>query len=172
MQDESYSLFQKLRRTAGREQTFTADRPIGRAAFRMYADAVHDPNPLYTDSRAARSAGLKDVMAPPTLLCDTFRFYGHAIDESGLPTTLEQLSPGTPLRAGNSYQFFRPVLPSDVITARRKITRVWQKQGRSGPLAFQEVEITYRNQRRELLAVNTEVLCYRDPEENGSDASS
>ena len=132
----------------------------------MYADAVQDPNPLYTDSRAARTAGLKGVMAPPTLLCDTFRTYGDAISESGLPTALEQLSPGTPLRAGNSYRFFRPVLPSDVITARRKITRVWQKQGRSGPLAFQEVEVTYRNQRRELLAVNTEVLCYREPEEN------
>ena len=166
MQDESYSLFQKLRRTAGREQTFTADKPIGRAAFRMYADAINDQNPLYTNPDAARIAGLKDVMAPPTLLCDTFRFYGHEIDETGLPSALAQLSPGTPLRAGNSYQFLRPVHPSDVITARRKVTRIWQKQGRSGPLAFQEVEVTYRNQRRELLAVNTEVLCYREPEEN------
>ena len=166
MQDESYSLFQKLRRTAGREQTFTADRPIGRAAFRMYANAINDQNLFYTNPDAARIAGLKDVMAPPTLLCDTFRFYGHEIDETGLPSALAQLSPGTPLRAGNSYQFLRPVHPSDVITARRKVTRIWQKQGRSGPLAFQEVEITYRNQRRELLAVNTEVLCYREPEEN------
>ena len=96
----------------GREQTFTADRPINRAAFRMYADAINDPNLLYTNPEAARTAGLKDVMAPPTLLCDTFRFYGDAIDESGLPTALEQLSPGTPLRAGNSYQFLptRPPL--------------------------------------------------------------
>ena len=150
----------------GREQTFTVDKPISRAAFRMYADAINDPNLLYTNPEAARTAGLKDVMAPPTLLCDTFRFYGDTIDESGLPTALEQLSPGTPLRAGNSYRFLRPVHPSDVIAARRKITRVWQKQGRSGPLTFQQVEITYRNQRRDLLAVNTEVLCYREPDEN------
>ena len=150
----------------GCEQTFTDDNPIGRAAFRMYADSIDDPNPLYTNPEAARTAGLKDVMAPPTLLCDTFRFYGDALDESGLPTALEQLSPGTPLRAGNSYRFLRPVHPSDVIAATRKVTRVWQKQGRSGPLAFQEVEVTYRNQRSELLAVNTEVLCYREPDEN------
>ncbi len=156
----------------GREQTFTADRPIGRAAFRMYAGAIHDPNPLYTNPDAARSAGLEDAIAPPTLLCDTFRFYGDAIDESGLPTALDEQSSGTPLRAGNSYEFFRPVHPSDVITARRKVTRVWQKHGRSGPLTFQEVEITYRNQRCELLAVNTEVLCYREPEENINVASS
>ena len=165
MQDEASDLFQKLRLSMGREHTFTADRPINRAAFRMYADSTNDPNPLYTKPEAARTAGLKDVMAPPTLLCDTFRFYGDTIDESGLPTALEQLSPGTPLRPGNSYRFLRPVHPSDVITARRKVTRVWQKQGRSGPLTFQQIEIAYRNQRRELLAVNTEVLCYREPQQ-------
>ena len=149
----------------GSEHSFTADRPIGRASFRMYADAVQDPNPLYTNPEAARSAGLPDVMAPPTLVCDTFRFYGGAIGASGLPKALDRQSPGIPLRAGNSYQFFRPVHPSDVITATRKVIRVWQKRGRSGPLAFQEVEITYRNQQRELLAINTELLCYREPED-------
>ena len=172
MQAKTGDLFQKLRRSVGCEQTFTDDNPIGHAAFRMYANAINDPNPLYTKPEAARTAGLKDVMAPPTLLCDTFRTYGDAISESGLPTALEQLSPGTPLRAGNSYQFLRPVHPSDVITARRKVTRIWQKQGRSGPLAFQQVEIAYHNQRRDLLAVNTEVLCYREPEKNGGAVSS
>ena len=163
MQDEASDLFQKLRRTVGREKTFTDDKPISRAAFRIYADAINDPNPLYTNPEAARSAGLEDVMAPPTLLCDTFRTYGDALDESGLPLALQQQqSPETPLRAGNSYRFVRPVHPSDVIAARRKITRVRQKQGRSGPLVFQEVEITYRNQKNELLAINTEVLCYRE----------
>ena len=147
----------------GREQTFTADQPIGRAVFRMYADAINDPNPLYTNPDAARNAGLNHVMAPPTLLCDTFRFYGDDIDENGLPSALQQESPGIPLRAGNSYRFLRPVHPSDVITATRQVTRVWQKRGRSGTLDFQEVEITYRNQKRELLAVNTEVLCYPRP---------
>ena len=171
MQDEASDLFRHLQRTVGREQTFTDDKPISRAALRTYADAISDHNPLYTTPEAARGAGLKDVMAPPTLLCDTFRFYGDAIDESGLPTALDEQSPGTPLRAGNSYQFFHPVHPSDVITANRKVTRVWHKQGRSGSLAFQEVEITYRNQRSELLAVNTEVLCYREPEDNINVAS-
>lgn len=136
---------------------------MGRSAFRMYADAIDDPNPLYTDPDAARSAGLPDVMAPPTLLTDTFRFYGDSINESGLPTSLEQQSAGTPIRAGNSYRFFRRVHPSDVIAATRSVTRVWQKQGRSGSLTFQEVKITYRNQHDELLATNTEVVCYREP---------
>ncbi len=150
----------------GRTHTFTSDKPIGRSAFRMYADAVEDPNPLYTIPVNARSAGLDDVIAPPTLLTDTFRFYGNSLSESGLPTALECNSPGSPIRAGNTYNFFRRVHPSDVITATRKVTRVWQKRGRSGSLIFQEVEITYRNQHEELLATNAEVLCYRETPEN------
>ena len=163
--DESETLLQKLRRTVGQQQTFTAGTPIGRAAFRMYADAIGDPNPLYTDPEAARRVGLPDVTAPPTLLTDTFRFYGDELNESGLPSALDRLSPGTPLRAGNSYRFHRPLHPDDIITATRKVTRAWQKQGRSGSLTFQEVEITYRNHQNELLATNTEFLLYRDPTE-------
>ena len=136
----------------------------------MYADAIDDPNPLYTNADAARDAGLTDVVAPPTLLTDTFRFYGDAINESGLPPALEQRSLGTPLRACNSYRFFRPVHPSDGVTATRKVTSVWQKRGRSGPLTFQEIAITYRNQHDELLAVNTEVLVYREPTDNSENA--
>ena len=169
MQSEADTLLKKLQCTVGQQQTVTSDKPFGRAVFRMYADAIGDPNPLYTNPDAARSAGLPGVMAPPTLLTDTFRFHGDTLNENGLPSALDQLSPGTPVRAGNSYSFYRPVHPSDVITATRKVIRVWQKKGRSGPLTFQEVEITYRNQHKELLATNTEVLLYRDPT-NGSKA--
>ncbi len=171
MRDETETLLKNLQRTVGRQQTFTDEKPIGRAAFRMYADAVDDPNPLYTNPDAARKAGLPDVIAPPTLLTDTFRFYGDALDESGLPAALDQQSPGTPIRAGNSYRFFQRLHPSDIITATRKVTRVWQKHGRSGPLTFQEVKITYRNQHNDLLTINTEVLLYRKPvDDNGSPA--
>ena len=77
----------------------------------MYADAIRDPNHLYTDPDAARNSGLPDVMAPPTLLTDTFRFYGDAINERGLPSTIERQSLGTPIRAGNRYRFYHPVPP-------------------------------------------------------------
>ena len=76
---------------------------------------------------------------------------------------LEQQFAGTPLRAGNEYEFFQPVHPSDIVTLRRKVVKVWEKKGRTGTLVFQQVKVTYHNQRNELLAVNNEVLCYREP---------
>ena len=126
----------------------------------MYAQAVQDSNPLYSDGEFARSVGLDDIMAPPTLVCDTFQFFGFHVDEVGYPSALNHKSIGIPMRAGNKYEFFQPVHPSDVITIRRKVQNVWEKIGRSGTLVFQQIDVTYHNQREELLAKNTELLCY------------
>ena len=159
-------LLRILEASVGREQTFTDSQEMGRAAFRMYAEAIQDANPLYTDHELAQNLGLKDVMAPPTLICDTFRIFGDDVDEAGHPLALEQQFAGTPLRAGNEYEFFQPVHPNDVVTLRRKVMKVWEKRGRSGTLVFQRVEVAYHNQRNELLAVNNEVLCYRESQQD------
>ena len=162
-------LLRILESSVGQEHTFTDSQEMGRAAFRMYAEAVQDANPLYTSHEFAHSLGLKDVMAPPTLICDTFRFFGDDVDEAGHPLALKQQFAGTPLRAGNEYEFFQPVHPSDVVTLRRKVVKVWEKKGRSGTLVFQQVKVTYHNQCNELLAINTEVLCYREPQQAQED---
>ncbi|MEU5694246.1 MaoC family dehydratase N-terminal domain-containing protein [Actinosynnema sp. NPDC020468] len=39
---------------------------VGREKIREFADAIGDPNPVYRDPDAARAAGHKDVIAPPT----------------------------------------------------------------------------------------------------------
>jgi len=39
---------------------------VGREKIREFADAIGDPNPVYRDRDAARTAGHPDVIAPPT----------------------------------------------------------------------------------------------------------
>ena len=123
------NLQQSLEATVGQEQAFTDSQEMGRSAFRMYAEAVQDANPLFTNHELAQSLGLKDVMAPPTLICDTFRFFGDDVDEAGHPLALEQQFAGTPLRAGNEYEFFQPVHPSDIVTLRRKVVEGLGEEG-------------------------------------------
>ena len=65
------------------------------------------------------------------------------------------------LRAGNKYEFFQPVHPDDVITARRTVKDVYERTGLSGSLIFQVIETTFHNQREDLLARNTETMFYR-----------
>ena len=156
------SLFEQLKATIGTELVFQAPDEIGRAAFRQYALAVGDFNPLYSDREHAASHGLRDVTAPPTLICDTWQYVDSDMDQRGDLVGRGSFGELTGLRAGNEYEFFQPVHPDDVITARWLVKDVYERTGRSGSMIFQVVEATYRNQRGELLARNTETLFYRE----------
>ena len=158
------SLLDKLKATVGQELVFQAPDEIGRSAFRQYALAVGDFNPLYSDRERAAANGLRDVMAPPTLICDTWQYVDSDMDERGDLVGRGSFGELTGLRAGNEYEFFQPVHPDDVLTATWLVKDVYERTTRSGPLIFQVVEATFRNQRGELLARNTETLFYRNDE--------
>ena len=159
------SLLEQLQATVGRELVFHAPDEIGRSAFRQYALAVGDFNPVYSDREQAAVIGLRDVMGPPTLVCDTWQYVDSDMDERGDLVGRGFFGELTGLRAGNEYEFFQPVHPDDVLTARWVVKDVYERTGRSGTLIFQIIEATYYNQRDELLARNTETLFYRESAE-------
>ena len=144
---------------------FQAPDEIGRSAFRQYALAIGDFNPVYSDREHAVAIGLRDVMGPPTLVCDTWQYVDSDMDERGDLVGRGFFGELTGLRAGNEYEFFQPVHPDDVLTARWVVKDVYERTGRSGTLIFQIIEATYYNQRDELLARNTETLFYRESAE-------
>ena len=157
----AYELIAKLKSSIGQEVIYRAPDELGRSSLRKYALAIGDFNPLYTDKAFARNHGLRDVMAPPTLICDTWHYINSDMDETGDLIGRNQVLEEGEFRAGNNYEFFQPVHPEDIITAYRKVKDVYEKEGRSGHLVFQEVEVSFYNQRNELLARNTETLFYR-----------
>ena len=154
-------LIAKLKATIGNETVLRSPDEFGRASFRQYALAIGDFNPLYTDRDFAQSQGLPDVMAPPTLICDTWQFVDGDIDYEGRQIALKDELDAGGLRAGNSYEFFQPVHPGDIVTAKRKTKDVYEKTGRSGRLLFWEIETSHFNQRDELLATNVETMFLR-----------
>ena len=156
------TLFERLKATVGREMVFHAPDEIGRSAFRQYALAIGDFNPLYSDREFAAAHGLPDVMAPPTLVCDTWQYVDSDMDERGDLLGRGSFRELAGLRAGNEYEFFQPIHPDDVLTARWLVKDVYERTGRSGWLVFQVIEATFYNQRGELLARNTETMFYRD----------
>jgi hydroxyacyl-ACP dehydratase HTD2-like protein with hotdog domain len=54
---------------------------------------------------------------------------------------------------GTEIEFFAPIRAGDTITGRCKITDIYQKDGRSGPLIFVVRESTYTNQRGEVVLI-------------------
>jgi acyl dehydratase len=156
------SLLERLKAAIGQELVFHAPDEIGRTAFRQYALAIGDFNPLYSDRDFAAAHGLPDVMAPPTLVCDTWQYVDSDMDERGDLLGRGPFKELAGLRAGNEYEFFQPIHPDDVLTARWMVKDVYERTGRSGTLIFQVIEATFHNQHGEFLARNTETLFYRE----------
>jgi acyl dehydratase len=152
-----------VRAFLGREVSFTAPDELGRSAIRYFALAVGDDNPVYTDDDAALAAGHPSVIAPPTLICETNQFLAKPRDGDGFPGHMWDLPlPDCRLvRGGNEYTFYRPVVPSDVITVTHRIADMTERLSRSGAQLLSVVnEITYRDQHGERLATNRETLIY------------
>jgi acyl dehydratase len=132
---------------------------ISRREAQRYARAVGDLDPIYFDDEAARVAGYEGLVAPPT-------FVGHAVVEGSTLDDLRDdglwIDRGQRLRlavsrtmfGGEEWEFHAPVLVGDTITAERRLGKVEEKGGRSGPFVLIHYETTFTNQRGEVVAVS------------------
>ena len=151
----------KYRHLIGKEYVFNSPDEVGRASIRKFALAIDDLNPLYMDRAHAAKGPYGDVVAPPTFVCETIQYHRTQVDDWGGFSDRVGLPLGQPIRAGNEYVFHRLLRHDDIITARWKIGDIYERQGRTGHLLFMVVDITYTNQRGDLLAENRETMAYR-----------
>ncbi|HVM27280.1 MAG TPA: MaoC family dehydratase N-terminal domain-containing protein [Mycobacteriales bacterium] len=102
----------------GREYPASATYEVGREHIRRFADAIGDPNPVYTDPEAARALGHPDVLAPPTFLTVlNFRFAleGPIVDP-GLGLDYSRVVHGE-----QRFDHHRPVRAGDVLSVVSRI---------------------------------------------------
>ena len=122
---------------------------VEKGAILRFAEAIGDPNPLYTDEAAARQTRYGGLVAPPTFLRS---LRGASVE---LPF---DLSFGRRLDAGSDWEYFQPVRPGDRITAVARIADLTERSGRLGVMVFMTTVTTYRNQFDQLVATQTNTL--------------
>ncbi|MFF3611530.1 MaoC family dehydratase [Streptomyces sp. NPDC002580] len=156
-------LTDELRALIGRTVVYTAPEPLGRAALRYFANAVGDTNPLWTDSAYARAQGHPDVIAPPTLICETNQYTGLPPDEDGYAGhTWGIRVPGTQtVRGSHAYTFHRPVGPDVRVTATWTLVSLDERVTSGGrPLLVVGSRCRYTDQHGTLLAENEETVLH------------
>lgn len=155
-----------IRAMIGASVVYVSPEPFGRVAFRYFAEAIGDDNPVYVDAAAARAAGYDDVVAPPTLLMETNQYVasrdrddaGYKGHQWDLPVTGCRL-----IRGGNRYEFHAPLYPDDVVTATWRITSADEKAGRDGrAMLLVGSEARFTRADGTLLAVDRETLIYQE----------
>jgi acyl dehydratase len=98
---------------------------VEKGAIRHFAEAIGETNPIYYEEAAARAAGYRSVVAPPTF--PTTLRAGSDLREGLL------LSPGKHLlQAEQSFEYARPIVAGDRLTVRSKIAEVSQRNTPSG----------------------------------------
>lgn len=115
--------------------------------IRFFAKAIGETNPIYRDEAAAKAAGYRDVIAPPTFVhClgmmdveDPFaRYKAMGIDL------------GKVLHGEQHFAYHAPICAGDQLTYRSKISDIYEKKG--GELEFVVTDTAVTNQDDELVA--------------------
>ena len=157
-------LTDELKSWIGREAHYPAREELGRASIRYFALALGDDNPLYVDDAYARTAGYPSIIAPPTLICETCQYAhqkpnadGYIGHEWHLPVPNVRL-----VRAGNDYEFMRPVLPTDRISVTWTLEDIVEKpSSRGGTQLFVSSVACYRDAQGKIVAINRETIVYQ-----------
>jgi acyl dehydratase len=143
--------------------------PIEASHVLMFARAIGDDNPVYSDEQKARQGEAGGIIAPPTFVQASVQFdpdYGLR-PRAGVPwfgsgkhpSGLRSADPGAGgggsagmLHAEQHYEYHRHIVPGDVLTAKSEPGRTWEKESkRAGKLKFVERITTYTDQRGQVV---------------------
>lgn len=106
---------------------------IEKGMLRKFAEAIDDPNPRW---QKAAPPTFPAALVPKALLNKLFN--------ADIP--LKRLLNGT-----SELEYLQPIRAGDVISVTAKLTRLRQVQGAEGPTLFMFTEMTYTNQRGEVV---------------------
>ena len=153
----------QVRAIIGQETTPERNRfPISEEMAYDLADAIQDPNPMYSDGDYAARSRFGKLLCPPLAtwkdIAPSIGFFG-AGQESHFQVPLPFNGYG--LNGGSDWQFLRPVYVGDWITRRFRILDIYEKQGRSGLLVFVVRQETQTNQHGQVVNLAKRVSIHR-----------
>ncbi len=122
--------------------------------IRAVTQSTGETNPIFTDAEAARAAGYRGLVAPPTL-CTIF------VTRISLPDVNLKFG-RMQMHAGQRVQVRAPIVAGDQLTASSHLKDVYPKTGRTGTMVFVVWETTFRNQYGEVVADVQESFARRE----------
>jgi acyl dehydratase len=119
---------------------------IERGKIREFARAIKDDDPLYfDDAYAAREAG---AIMPPITFLQTMTHWDDGRGRPRPPIDLKRA-----LHGEQEFEFFKPIVVGDVLTAVSRVADIYEKAGRrGGTMTFVVTETEFTNQRGEKVA--------------------
>jgi acyl dehydratase len=130
---------------------------VERGKIKEFARAIGDLNPFYLDDGVGRASPWGDVIAPPTF---AISFRHEVADSSALLRDLS-VDISRVLHGEQEFEFFRQLTPGETYLCRTKVLDIYEKTGRSGPLAFVVRETAVTDRTNEIVATMRQVTVVR-----------
>ena len=111
---------------------------VERGKIKEFARAIGDLSPFYLDDAVGRASEWGDIIAPPTFAI-TFR--DEHVDTSVVLRDLG-VDIGRILHGEQEFEHYRPIRPGETYLCRTRVADIYEKSGRSGPMAFVVREMT------------------------------
>jgi acyl dehydratase len=129
--------------------------PVEATHILMFARAIGDENPVYTDPSSPEAAEFGGVIAPPTFTMAGAQFdpdhplrpkQGEPWFGSGKAPSGAEVERSGRLHAEQHFEYHRPLVAGEVLTATERDGATWEKESkRGGTLVFEERFIDYTN---------------------------
>ena len=130
---------------------------VERGKIKEFARAIGDLNPFYLDDRVGAASEWGDLIAPPTFAV-TFR--DETADTGAmlrdLGTDISRI-----LHGEQEFELFRPLQPGQTYLCRARIVDIYEKSGRSGPMAFVVRETTITDRTNDVVAAMRHITIVR-----------
>ena len=119
----------------------TFDAEVEKGRLRLFAKAIGESDPIYSDETAAQAAGYRSILMPPTFLfClemeqpDPY----HWFQDIGIP--LPRV-----LHGGQTFRYHRTAYAGDILTFGSEVVDIYDKKNGALEFIVQEVYISDHN---------------------------
>ncbi len=128
----------------------TIPEPIPSSDIRRYCQAVGDDNPLWWNDEVARAAGYRERRAPHLMITQMGWRLGdrdpESLDESEWSGLVYPAGFTNFRNGGQEVEWLAPVYIGDLLSFQSRLTEIYARQGRMGPMIITKTETEIRNQ--------------------------
>jgi len=133
--------------------------PIEKGAVAKFARSIGDTNPLFQDEEYARKSRHGGLIASPT-------FPAMLRNPAVTDQVVNFKSPlNGMLNGGNELEYFQTIKVGDTISVVAKLTDIKERTGKMGRMLFFFAEVTYSNQRGEVVVKGRQTLIRHETKE-------
>ena len=140
---------------------------VSRRDIAQFALATEANDPIHFDPAVAAAAGFDDVVAPSlfpyVIRMQAYNLVGRDhLEPDGSATADVPPLPARRAMAGETVvEIGEPIVAGDIVTVKKRVVDLYEKEGRSGPLVFVQMEFVFQNQDERVVARERFTRIYR-----------